>query len=233
MPQNLVIDSPQGRLAARLHRPSALAKAGVVIAHGLFSSMASEKLTALAQALAGQGYLALQYDAMGCGGSQGDLRRTTLSTRVAELLAAAQSLQQEAPGLPLVYLGSSLGGTAALAAGQARPPACTVTWSAPVDLPALFQRLAAKPDPPDLPDMPADIGRHDLKSALAQTSKVLFVHGQEDEVVPVAQAHLAHEWAAQPKELLVMPGADHRFSNLAHQAQATRATLAWLERCLG
>ncbi len=192
--------------------------------------MQSVKLTRLALTLAQAGYAALQYDAAGCGDSPGLARHATLTGRVDELLDAADLLGRRFPGLPVAYMGSSLGGTAALVAADRRTPLCTICWSAPTDLDALFQRLNRKDPRPDLPDMVHDIPRHDLEAVLARTSRVLFVHGEEDEVVPVGQAHRGHELAREPKDLLVLPGADHSLSSLEDQARATAQSLAWLER---
>lgn len=232
MPQEVRIPHAGLELAGRLFLPAVNPRAGVVIAHGLYSSMQSEKLTRLAGALARGGYVCLMFDALGCGASPGDVRHTTLSSRRGQFLSAVAYLEQAAPDLALAYMGSSLGGTAALLAGQVRPPACTVCWSTPVDLDALMRRLNRQPAPPDLPGMVEDIPRHDLGAALAHTRGLLVVHGQEDEVVPVAQAHLAFDLAPQPKDLLLLPGADHRLSRLADQDQALARTLAWLARLL-
>lgn len=230
-PEALPIAHAGLRLAERLFRPTGQPKAGVVIAHGLYSSMQSAKLTRLAQTLTRAGYLCLMYDALGCGDSPGDVRTTTLTSRRDELLDMAQALGQQAPaGLPLAYMGSSLGGTAALLAAQVRPPRCLVCWSTLVDLSALMRRLAAQPQPPDLPLMVDDIPRHDLRAVLAATPQLLVVHGHFDEVVPVEQGLLAHQLAPEPKDLLILPGADHRLSQPADQDQALARTLAWLER---
>lgn len=220
-------------LAARLHHPARPALGVAVVAHGLHSSMQSAKLTRLAQALAGRGWLALQYDARGCGGSPGDMRRTTLTSRRDELLAAAACLAKNHPGLPLAFLGSSLGGAAALLAADIAPPAALVCWSTPVDWEELLLRAAGRPDSPDLPDLARDIPRHDLDAVLARASRVLFAHGEADEVAPVEQARHGHHLASEPKELLILPGADHRLSRIEDQERAIAATLAWLGRCLG
>ncbi|MFH1033742.1 MAG: alpha/beta fold hydrolase [Pseudomonadota bacterium] len=233
MPEDFGIPHAGRELAGRLFRPEQTPLAGVVIAHGLYSSMISQKLNRLALSLAQTGHLALMFDASGCGASPGDIRRTTLTSRRDQFLAAAQALARVVPGLPLAYMGSSLGGTAALLAARQRPPLCLACWSTPVDLTALMLRLAAQPQPPDLPEMVDDIPRHDLPAALATCSRLLVVHGQEDEVVPVEQGRLAHHLAGQPKELLVLPGADHRLSGQADQEQATARTLAWLARFAG
>ncbi|MFZ5587461.1 MAG: alpha/beta hydrolase [Thermodesulfobacteriota bacterium] len=220
------------RLAGRLHRPRSPAVGAAVVAHGLNSSMQSAKLGRLAQALAGRGWLALQYDAQGCGDSPGEVRQTSLSGRRDELLAAAAFLAELAPGLPLAYLGSSLGGSAAILAADLAPPAALVCWSTPIDWLELLARMSRRPDPPDLPALAADIPGHDFDACLARLSRVLFVHGQADEVAPVDQARRGHALAQAPKQLMILPGADHRLSRLADQDRAIAATLAWLGRCL-
>lgn len=198
--------------------------------------MQSEKLTRLAETLAQQGYAVLRFDHAGCGRSPGELRRATLSSRRDEYLAAARALAGLYPGLPLVFLGSSLGETAALLAAGELPPAGLALWSAPVDLAELLAGMSARPDPPgppDLPEMARDLARHDLPALLARTRGALFVHGGEDEVVPVRQARLGHGLAAAPKALFVLPGADHRLSRVEHQLQATARTLEWIRLLLG
>lgn len=193
--------------------------------------MQSEKLTRLAQAMAQAGHAVLMYDARGCGASPGQVRDTTLTSRCQEFLAAVDALALLHPGLPLAYLGSSMGGCAALGAAGVRPPACLALWSTPLDLLALYRGLAARSQPPDLPLMLADLPRHDLAGLLAVTSGILFVHGMEDEVVPMEQARWGHGLAAAPKALLLLPEADHRLSRLEDQHEAVASTLAWVGHC--
>ena len=219
-------------LAGRLHRPSGPAKGAVVIAHGLFSSMQSQKLTALAEALAGGGFTALQYDNTGCGDSPGDINLTTVTSRRDELLSAAEFLAGTEPGVPFAYLGSSLGGTAAFLAADLRAPACLVLWSAPTDLEELMVRMRTNPEEVKLTALARDLGRHDLDSVLARTRAALFVHGENDEVVPVDQARRGHHLAVEPKKLVIMPNADHRFTDLKDRETATRHSLAWFNELL-
>jgi alpha-beta hydrolase superfamily lysophospholipase len=232
-PATQAVTIPLGdlELAARLHRVAVAPRGAAVVAHGLYSSMQSAKLTRLGQALAQAGWLTLRYDAMGCGQSPGEVRLTTLSGRRDELLAAATWLGRQAPGLPLAYLGSSLGGAAALLAADLEPPQALICWSTPIDMEELMLGMARRPQPPDLPAMARDMAQHDLEAVLARASRALFVHGEADEVVPVSQAHRAYALAGEPKELLLLPGADHRLTREADQDQAIARTLAWLEAC--
>lgn len=217
-------------LAACLHRPQGPARAAAVLAHGLQSSMQSTKLTRLGHALAGIGVLCLRFDHSGCGESPGRERDTTLTGRRDEFLAAVAELEALAPGLDVCYLGSSFGGTVALCAADMKSPACTVVWSAPTDLEELFVHMRRAPDVPDMPALARDVARFDLAAIIARRGRVLFVHGREDEVVPVDQARRGHELAREPKSLLVLPGADHRITDPGAQDAAVAATLEWVER---
>lgn len=222
------INHAESRLAARLHRPPEQPVAGAVIAHGLFSSMESQKLTRLAQTLAGSGFLTLQFDHSGCGQSPGDISHTSLTTRRDEYLSAARYLRAAFPELALAFLGSSMGGTSAILAADIETPACLSVWSAPCDFEELYVNLRSQPDRPHLPALERDIARHDLVSILARTSRILFVHGERDETVPVRQAREGFRLALEPKDLLILEGADHRLSRQQDQDKATERTLAWL-----
>lgn len=215
-------------MAARVYRPPGSPKAAVVIAHGLYSSMQSEKLSRLGLALREAGYLVLMFDHSGCGDSPGSIERTTVSSRVSEFLAAAAALIKMGPDSPLIYFGSSLGGSAAILVGAQNTPACTVCWSSPTDFQALARRHEAMAS--DLPDFGPDLANHDLKSVLTRTGRVLFVHGECDETVPVSQARLGYDLALSPKDLFIIPGADHRLSRLEDQERAIDRTLFWMEQ---
>jgi|Deesub1362A_J573_1020465.scaffolds.fasta_scaffold04716_7 alpha-beta hydrolase superfamily lysophospholipase len=231
--QAVEIPYQQVRLAGCLHWPSGPARALVVVAHGLQSSMQSEKLTRLARELAAAGYAALRFDHTGCGDSPGDPYAVTLSGRRDELLAAAAFLaRQVGEDLPRVYMGSSLGGTAAALAAAVAPPTAVVAWSAPWDLPAVMARLRHDPEVARLTALARDMARHDMSRILPRLRGLLVVHGEQDEVVPVEQARLAHRLAAAPKDLLILPGADHRLSRREQQDRATARTLAWIARSL-
>jgi fermentation-respiration switch protein FrsA (DUF1100 family) len=54
---------------------------------------------------------------------------------------------------------------------------------------------------------------------------LLLVHGDQDEVVPVAHAEKLFGKAGQPKELVMLPGAGHR---LRQDQRAIDAAMKWL-----
>ena len=84
------IEHNSGHLAGRLYWPPK-PRAGVVIAHGLDSSMQSSKLNQLGQGLKEAGMAALLFDHTGCGDSPGSHKETTLTTRRDDFFVRSRS----------------------------------------------------------------------------------------------------------------------------------------------
>jgi dipeptidyl aminopeptidase/acylaminoacyl peptidase len=59
---------------------------------------------------------------------------------------------------------------------------------------------------------------------------LLLVHGDQDEVVPVAHAEKLFEYAGEPRELVILPGAGHR---LRQDERAIAAVMQWLQKLAG
>jgi dipeptidyl aminopeptidase/acylaminoacyl peptidase len=61
----------------------------------------------------------------------------------------------------------------------------------------------------------------------------LVIHGEADDVVGLEHAAALHERAAAPCEIVVIPAADHRFTEPEHRRQAIALSRDWLRRFLG
>ena len=130
-----------------------------------------------------------------------------------------------------MYAGSSMGGAEALLAAVQKEPAALAVWVAPIDMDDSWRRLMEGPWPPDLPDMEADRKNYDMKALLPSISRVLFIYAEGDDVVPPSHnANIAYELAREPKELWVVPGADHRFSDPADQEKVIKRSIDWFRR---
>ncbi len=217
------------RIEAVLHRPPADAPPVVVGSHGLFSNGDSSKQIALALALNELGIAFLRLDHRGCGRSGGVFDTvTSLDGRVRDLCTAVGVLEKDL-GYPfqLGLFGSSLGGSTCLAAAQELKPARMVTLAAPVDSRSLAAR--ARQDPAaDLPPVfESDALQFDLAERLAGICNLLVIHGEADEVVPVAHAHRIFAASRNPKRLLINPGGDHRITDPDHQRAFIQACRDW------
>lgn len=223
-----------GSLAMVLHLPDTPGPSPCVLAcHGLGASKDSDKYLLLGTAFARAGIALARFDFRGCGESTGLEEDTTVATRLADarrVLAALDDDGRLSGGRGL--LGSSMGGYVALhLAAEQGAGWPVVTWNAPASLAGLgeserhdgrgpgvafFEELAAG----RYAESPAGVPWH------------LVIQGGDDEVVPVEHGAVLHARAAEPCDILVIEGADHRLSDPGHRMRAVEASLAWFRRAL-
>jgi pimeloyl-ACP methyl ester carboxylesterase len=76
-----------------------------------------------------------------------------------------------------------------------------------------------------------DADRHDLMDATRSlTIPMLVVHGDRDEIIPVAEAHLAKTANPRMVELAIVAGGDHMLAQPDHQRQVARMVTDWFCR---
>jgi uncharacterized protein len=221
-----------GRLAMCLHRPADLAKVACVVAcHGLHASKDSDKYLLLGDEFARAGIALARFDFRGCGESTGREDETTVETRVEDARAVLGCLTTHpALGGAFGLLGSSLGGFVALWVAAERtdaPP--VVTWNAPAD-------LAELPEPGDRGGLGPALLRELQSGRWARTPDGVRSHlvivSAGDDVVPPAHGRTLVTRAADPRDLLVIAGADHRLTDPAHRSHAVAASLDWFRKHL-
>jgi pimeloyl-ACP methyl ester carboxylesterase len=232
------VDVSGGRLCLVLHLPPNAAPAPCVVAcHGLSASKDSDKYVLLGDALPAAGLALARFDFRGCGESSGREEDTTIATRIEDVEAVLKHLGRH-PRLSgeIGLLGSSLGGFVALHVAAARAEGgrdgdAVVTWNAPSDLfdlanderhdgrgigVAFFDELAS----------------HRYESTPAGVPRHLVVQGDADDVVSVEHGVTLHARAAEPCDLVLVPGGDHRLTDPGHRRQAVDASVAWFRRFL-
>jgi pimeloyl-ACP methyl ester carboxylesterase len=221
-----------GALALVLHLPDRPAAPCVVACHGLGASKDSDKYVLLGEELPAAGLALARFDFRGCGESSGVEEETTIASRIEDVETVLAFLAAH-PALDgrLGLLGSSLGGFVALHVAARRPGLPVVTWNAPASLTELAND--------DLPDgrrlgVPFALEYATGRYALAPPGipMHLVVHGEADEVVGLEHGIALHEQAAEPFDLVLVPGADHRLTDPAHGKHASAATCAWFTRWL-
>lgn len=227
---------PSGRLelSAVLHMPSGQSPFPVVVAcHGLLSSKASLKYVQLAEEACQAGLALLRFDFRSCGQSTGGPSDFTLSGRLDDLRAVIGALKA-LPGLnpeKIGLMGSSLGGVVAWAVAlEETSVKATSVWATPAHLHELLARRDEQPadGPRTIPEaFFRDLEGHRLLELPEGLSYVLIVHGQDDELVPSSHAKQLWSLARQPKELLLIPHADHSLTNPDHRCLAMRTTIGW------
>ncbi|MFQ5896145.1 MAG: alpha/beta hydrolase [Nitrospinota bacterium] len=222
---------------------------GVVLCHGMLSHKESAKLIRFSQELARAGMWALRFDFSFLGESDGTLFEMTYEQEVEDLAAAVAFLRSRAGGR-LGLMGSSMGGTVALLCA-ARPGGvdALATLNA-VAYPGRFPRGGVAEEGElerwrrqgyiDTPLGPIGLGffescaRQDVVGAARRLRcPSLFIHGDSDEVVDASEARDLYAAAPpEPKELLILPGADHRLTQPDDVERVARSLRAFFARCL-
>ena len=211
-------------------------KTVVLLCHGLLSSRDSATNRTLADRLLPHNVATLRFDFVGhgsCADPDDPLAPFTL-TRCLEQTRGALSWLKEQGATRIGIVGSSFGGLVALQTAARHPDIVAVGLKCPVvDYPPLWQArlgeggmrhwqgsgrlvFATHTGRASLPyRFYDDLLSHKTAPAAMIASPVLIVHGDADEDVPVEQSRELFRHLQSPKELVVLPGADHEFSNPA------------------
>lgn len=206
----------------------------------------------LARGLAERGIGVLRIDFRGLGESEGDFKEATLSSNVADLVAAAEFLKtsQQAPAL---LVGHSFGGPAVIrAAARLECVRAVVTINSPADPRHVTSYFADKLEAierdgfvnVDIVGRPFPISAkfiRDLEtqnhpgaiSDLGTAGKALLVcHAPSDDVVPFSEALEAFELAREPKNFLTLDRADHYLFKREDADWLAGMIAAWAARYL-
>jgi hypothetical protein len=194
-----------------------------------------------------EGIAVLRFDHRGAlnGESDGKFEDTTLSRRVEDLLAAIDTLSEvrEIDSGRLGLLGSSLGGMDVLIAKSEKVKAMvimTTPFAFPQPSEAMKRSFAEKGyyDYPDRSkinkEFYEDFKRYDLKEEVKKVScPLLVIHGDLDELVPRHHAKVLYETAGtQIKDLKMIEGGDHAFTDLDKLNLVIRFSLDWFKQYL-
>jgi len=224
-----------GLVSLVLHLPAGEGRAACVVAcHGLRGSKDSDKYVLLGDEFTRAGVALARFDFRGSGESEGLVEaETTVASRVDDALAVVAFLARH-PRLDGRFglLGSSMGGFVALHArkvlGDSIP---VVTWNAPASLARLAASVAFEDTGLGAPfraefaggryaETPAGIDRH------------LVIQSEADETVSTDHGVALHARAREPRDLVVIPDADHRITDPDHRRHAVARSLAWFEHHL-
>ncbi len=219
-------------LAIALHLPGGPGTFPCVVAcHGLGASKDSDKYLLLGEEFPGAGLALARFDFRGCGESTGREDETTVATRIADAGAVLAFLGDH-PRLAGRFglLGSSMGGFVALHVAAARRDAVpVVTWNAPASLadlddsqdsPAIGMPFLLELSSGRYAESPRGVPRH------------LVIQAEADEIVPVEHGSVLHARAGEPCDFVIVPGADHRLTDMAHRRDAVARSLDWFRRHL-
>lgn len=196
----------------------------------MLSSKESQKFAQIAEQLSVAGAAAVRFDFSGCGESRAALADDLLSSRMRDLHAVLDyvKLQPWSNGTVGV-IGSSLGGYLSLLAASSGSYSvkAVVCWATPFDLGKI---RAAMETPTALSGFfPPGfrLGSPENLEHLPSIQGVLVIHGQLDEMVEWRDAIEIYRRVTEPKRLLLVGAAEHRFIDPSCRKLALGASLEW------
>lgn len=201
---SLDIQGPAGRLEALLDEPAAeravsadglfvpgnggAMRAAVVFAHPhtqYGGTMHTKVVYQAAKALARIGCAVLRFNFRGAGRSDGGF--TNGPGEMDDFRAALDFMSAHYAGARLWAAGMSFGAWIALTVGAGDPRVTTLIGIAP------------------------PLARYDFEPVARSTTPKFFIQGERDELCPLKDMREFYARAAEPKELVVIDGADHLF----------------------
>ena len=185
------IAGPMGRLEALLDdpatRPTAV-RAAVVLAHPHpqhGGTMHTKVVYQTAKALTRIGCVVLRFNFRGVGTSAGRFDNGT--GEADDFRAGLDFLYDRHPDARLWTAGFSFGAWIALTTGAADPRVSTLIGIAP------------------------PLARYDFEPVRVSTGAKFFIQGERDEICPLKDMQQFYARCEEPKELVVIDGADHLF----------------------
>ena len=206
MPPVHDLTGPAGRLEALLEAPDGPPKAAVVFAHPLPTHGGTMHTKAVYQGSKGLlriGCAVLRFNFRGVGRSEGTFDDGP--GEKGDFTAALDYMAKKYPGLPLWAAGFSFGSWIALETGAVDDRVTVLIGIAP----------------------PVTKAGYDFSNTRNSTKPKFFVQGEADDICPIQDMWKFYGELPEPKELVVIDGADHLFDG--HTAEVGEA----LEDLLG
>lgn len=219
----------------------------VIVCHGFTGSKeGSGQAVAMGNELVLLGYSTLLFDFAGCGESEGNWEDLTLTGQIDDLGSVVEWSRLEGYK-QIILTGRSFGGSTVLGyAARDKDINAVCTWAAVARPDQLFSHFIKGRELGSADELLTiesdekllnlrrsffnDLARHDLPGCAAAIAprKLLVIHGSADQSVPCTDAELIYQSALEPKEMVIIDGADHRFSN--HTNQVWALFFDWLKR---
>lgn len=214
----------------------------VIICHGMNAGKNWHFLTLLADNLARNRFITLNFDFSGYGDSQGEYEGQTVSKMLDDLKSAVDFLEKNKNVKKIFLVGHSLGGSVCLlyAPDDERIKALIII-SARIRYEDILKSRFSDYDLKNIQNtgfiviggkkinssFVLDMKKHDFESAAAKIRcPLLVVQGSSDEHIPIQNAREIYQAAKGKKSIEIIDGADHNFTQ--HSKQLNQDCLVFL-----
>ena len=241
MEKEIEIEMGGKMIAGTLHVPAVPgSKSCIITCHGLLASRLSPKAIMLGKLSERMGCYCLRFDFRGCGDSDGRFQDSISSHRLEDLDRVIDYVRIELEVDDIGLFGSSLGGyVSLLRAGDKGALKAIVSVSTPFSMADLLEDEIEEKGYCDIDGY--RIGRNFLDDARECDEKlrkglvkiscpVLFVHGSADPLVPPDHTRKLNSLVGSTREIRIIEGADHSYSNPEHLFKLIELSREWFRR---
>jgi len=247
--QNIKFKNNQGQdLSARITLPDDQKPHNYALFAHCFTC--NKNLTAIkniTRSMTQAGFAVFSFDFTGLGNSEGAFEETNFSSNIDDLISAAHYLEEYEKS-PTVIIGHSLGGAAAIFAGNQIHSVTAIATigapSAPEHVQHLFggQLEVIKAEGEAQVNIGGrsfkvkeqflkDVNAQNMKQVLSESRKALLVlHSPQDEIVNIENAKEIYLNAHHPKSFISVDRADHLLMNKADSAYVGNVISGWAQR---
>ncbi len=235
------------KLAGTFHVPTEDSRRGIILGHCFTCSRHTRILRDVSQALVAGGFKVLRFDFSGNGQSEGNFSESSYSKQIAEMKSAASFMSAE--GISWMGLaGHSMGAMVALLAAAEMDKVravCTLAAKATALHTTHFlnsgqlqelQRagrvsFASRGRNLELTQaFFADATKYELSNIMPSLHQPwLVVHGDQDEIIPLEDAHRLYQYRPDHTELAIVKGADHMFSQDKQRQEIAERVVKWFK----
>jgi hypothetical protein len=191
---HLDLSGSAGRLEALIDLPAGMPRAAAVLAHphpDHGGTMRSRVVHEVARALTRIGVVVVRFNYRGVGTSDGAFSGGP--GEADDFHRALDALDERFPNAPLWAIGYSFGAWLAMTEGAADPHVELLVGIAP------------------------PVGSYDFSALLTTTKPKFFVVAERDDVAPLKTVQTFYAQVPEPRELVVIDGADHTFDGKASE----------------
>lgn len=223
----------------------------VILAHG-FGGEKTEvgMFDDIAKSLIENDFLVYRFDFSGCGESEGDYSKTSL-TKLLKDLHSIIDFVKEQPKVNtnrLALVGMSFGTTVAVALNAPEIKSYVLLGSVvnPYEvLKNLFQQYTFNPEGESFrvssegknvkmgPQFWQDFSNYNLSKSISEIYKpICIIHGEKDTAAPLEEAKIFYENANEPKKLIVVKNSDHGFYEPDERKEMIKELTNWFKKYL-
>lgn len=219
----------------------------VILVHGFgVTKEESGMFDDLAKNLSAAGFLVYRFDFSGCGESEGDYSETSLSKLKSDLSKILEFVksQPKVDTSRIGILGQSFG-TATTITLEPKVKCLVMMGSTLYPKETLIKLFGDGYNPKGIstrikasgvitrvkPQFWKDFENHNLLESIKNIhSPILFIHGEKDDKVPISEMEAYFENANEPKEKIIIEGADHGLS--PHRDKMYKIVVGWFKKYL-